>query len=261
MMVGRFTIGAFGGLLAAGALIGLVGPVSAETLVEHSAESRMQLDLHVPDAALKTFLPAGWEPNVATAGAAKDANIRVIFIDRIDVTAPDGAALATNQLVYLAVPIKQTGTNVVGQMIIAGLTSDPKDAPGAFGVYLPATTHRMQRSSVAATGQPTQTEEHWEFAAATGERLELQMKYERGVARRSSSETKFFSPGNPNVYQIFKIEQGLDIMRNATIEVRDRVKEFQLKGSGGKIGALFDGTERVLSIDALPWYTRAISQP
>ena len=56
------------------------------------------------------MLPAGWEPVVATSGAAKDANIRMIFVDRIDVTAPDDAPVENSQLVYLAVPIKQAAT-------------------------------------------------------------------------------------------------------------------------------------------------------
>ena len=46
----------------------------------------MQLDFVVPDAALRKFLPAGWEPNVATQGPAKDCNLRMIFIDRVDIT-------------------------------------------------------------------------------------------------------------------------------------------------------------------------------
>jgi len=45
----------------------------------------------VPDAALRKFLPAGWEPNVATQGAAKDCNLRMIFIDRVDITKQDGS--------------------------------------------------------------------------------------------------------------------------------------------------------------------------
>ena len=53
----------------------------------------------------------------------------------------------------------------------------------------------------------------------------------------------------------------LDIMRNATITVPDKVKEFQYKASGGKLSSLFDGTERVLSIDAIAWYNRAIYMP
>jgi hypothetical protein len=39
------------------------------------------------------------------------------------------------------------------------------------------------------------------------------------------------------------------------------VKEFSYKASGGRIGALFDGTERVLSIDAIHWSNRAAHSP
>jgi hypothetical protein len=248
------------GLILTTCLVGgLSGAARAETLLEHSAEARMQLDFHVPDAALKAMLPEGWEPVVATQGAAKDANIRMIFIDRLDVTGADGAPVATSQMVYLAVPIKQGSTNTAGQMLVFGLTSSPKEAPGPFGVYEAATTHHMQRSTTADA--QTQTSEDWEFTAASGEHMELHLKYERGAARRSNSEVKFFSAVDPGKYQIFKIEQGLDIMRNATITVPDKVKEFQYKASGGKIAKLFDGSERVLSIDHLPWYTRAIYQP
>jgi hypothetical protein len=258
-MIGKISAVAIGTLLAAGAAGGLVRPADAETLVEQSAEARMQLDFHVPDAALKAMLPAGAEPAIATAGAAKDANLRMIFIDRIAVTAPDGAPTGSGQMVYLAIPIKQAGTNAVAQMLIHGLTGDPKEAPGPFGVYQLATTHRMERSTTA--GAQAQTTEQWEFTAASGEHMELHLKYDRGPGRKASNETKFYSSVNPSFYQIFKVDQNLDIMRNATITVPDRVKEFQYKATGGKIAALFDGTERVLSIDAISWYNRAISMP
>ena len=50
-------------------------------------------------------------------------------------------------------------------------------------------------------------------------------------------------------------------MRNATVPVKDHVKTFQFKAAGGRIGKLFDGSERVLSVDALHWYNRAVSSP
>src|SRR2546425_9433238 len=201
----------------------------AETFLEHGAEFRMQLDFVVPDAALRKFLPPGWEPNIAAQGPAKDCNLRMIFIDRVDITDANGAPTGSNRLVYLAVPVKQSGGNTAGQMIIAGLTTEPKDAPGPFANYQLATSHRMERSVIGGAGKDTLMEEHWEFAAASGERLEVHLKYERGLARKGSNEVKFFSPTNPSFYQIFKIEQGLDIMRNATVNVRDRVQEFSYK--------------------------------
>ncbi len=196
---------ALAGLLAACAMGGLVRAAEAQTLLQQSAEARMQIDFHVPDAALKAMLPAGVEPAVATAGAAKDANLRMIFIDRIAVTGPDGAPVGSGQMVYLAIPIKQAAPAPIAQMLIYGLTSDPKDAPGPFGVYQLASTHRMERSTIADA--QAQTSENWEFTAASGEHMELHLKYDRGIGRKASNETKFFSSVNPGFYQIFKVEQ------------------------------------------------------
>jgi hypothetical protein len=213
-MGGQVTVAIVRALVLAGVMVGIVGrPVTAETLIEHSAESRLQLDFRVPDAALKNALPAGWEPVIATAGPAKDANLRLIFVDRVGITGPDGKPVGpgTNRMAILAIPVKQTATGITGQMIIGGLTEDPADAPGPFGVYIPATVHRMERSYKVGT--------------------------------------------------VVRIEQGLDIMRNATINVGDRVRDFRYTVSGGKFAALFDGTKRVLSWDSIPWHNRSIYGP
>lgn len=247
-------------LLVAGTAAIISGPTEAQTYVEHAAEFRMQIDFVVPDAALRKFLPAGWESAIATQGPAKDCNLRVIFIDRADITGADGAPIGTNRLVYLAAPVKQTGGGNAGQMIIAGLSADAKEVPGPFGNFELATSHKMARS-VADNGGAAIGDETWSFAAASGEKLELQIQYERAAARKGSQEVKFFSPANPSSYLIFKVDSGIDIMRNATVPVRDRVREFSYKISGGRLGAMFDGTERVVSLDSFHWYNRAIYQP
>src|SRR5436309_13113382 len=106
-------------------------------MVEYSHETRFQLDLNVPDAALTPYLPAGWTLNTATQGAAKDANLRVIFTDRVTINGPDGKPVGkgASQLVYLAVPVRDAGGANV-QLVIGGLTSESQDVPGPFGNYL-----------------------------------------------------------------------------------------------------------------------------
>src|SRR5438132_5123697 len=104
-------------MVVVGSLAGI--HVNGQTLQEYSAEARFQLDLHVPDAALAALLPEGWKPNVADRGPAKDANLRVIFIDRMTINGPDGKPLSkgSNQLVYLAAPVKDpSGANL--QLIV-----------------------------------------------------------------------------------------------------------------------------------------------
>ena len=240
----------------------LTHPTNAQTMVEHSSEARFQLDLHVPDAAIMSYLPQGFTLNVSTQGAAKDANLRAVFIDRVTINAPDGKPVGkgSNRLVYLVAPVKDpSGANT--QLVIGGLTEDPEDAPGPFGVYRLATTHTMQRSTSSGTG-PIMDSQDWVFVAATGERLEMHIKYERGVANKTNpTDTKFYSARTPSFYQISKQEQVLDILRNATTNPPNRVKEFSFKAGGGSFSKLFDGTEKFLSWDNILWINRTISVP
>jgi hypothetical protein len=252
--------GAIGIGVTLATFVGTAGIANAQTLLEQSAEVRMQLDLAVSPQALKALLPDGWEPFVATSGPAKDCNVRLIFVDRVDINGPDGAPAGTEQMVYFASPIKKTGSNeMAGQMVIDGITS--KAAPGPFNVYQGVTAYRVERSTHATAGGPIENEDTWDFTGADGEHLSLHLTYERGVARKLSAETKFFSAADPNSYQIWKVDQGLDIMRNATVPVKDHVKTFEFKAFGGRVAKLFDGSERVVSVDALHWYNRAVSSP
>jgi hypothetical protein len=249
-------------LLVVFALAALVAYAGAETLTEYSAESRFQLDLHVPDAVLATYLPAGWTSSVATQGPAKDANLRAVFIDRMTINGPDGKPLGagSNRLVYLVAPVKDP-TGATAQLVIGGLTEDPTDAPGPFGVYLPATTHTMQKF-ISSGGGAVLGSQDWVFAAATGEHIEMHIKYEQGAGNKgNSADVKFYSAKNPSFYQISRQEQVLDILRNTTTNPPDRVKEFSFKASGGSYAKLFDGTEKLLSWDNIIWINRSVLLP
>jgi hypothetical protein len=249
-------------LLAAGALAA-APRAGAQTLTEVSGEARFQLDLHVPDAVITSMLPAGFTLNVATQGAAKDCNLRAIFVDRMTINGPDGKPVGkgSSRMVYLAAPVKDSsGANA--QLVIGGLVDDPADAPGPFGVYLAATTtHSMQRTTSSTGTGPVIDSQDWVFQAPTGEHLELHIKYEHGIGNKGNpSEGKFYSAKNPATVQVWRQEQVLDIVRNPTTTPPDKVKEFSLKGSGGSFAKLFDGTERVVSWDNLIWVNRQILQ-
>ena len=262
-MQGKFSVAAIRALYFACALGAYLMPANAQTVVESSVEARFQLDLHVPDAVLMTYLPSGWTSNIATQGAARDANLRAVFIDRSSINGPDGKPIGktgSNRLVYLVAPVKDPSGAAV-QLVIGGLTEDPADAPGPFGNYLLAITHTMQRNTSSGSG-PTVESQDWIFVAASGERLELHIKYEKGVGNRTPpTDVKFYSAKNPTFYQISKQEQVLDILRNATTTPPDRVKDFSFKASGGSYSKLFDGTEKLLSWDNILWINRSISLP
>jgi hypothetical protein len=235
----------------------------AETPVEYSFEARFQLDLHVPDEALRAYFPSGFTPNIATQGAAKDANLRAVFIDRVTINGPDGKPVGkgSNRLVYLVAPVKDpSGANA--QLVIGGLTEDPADSPGPFGVYLATTTHQMTRSTINSGSLPILDTQDWTLASAGGEHLEMHIKYERGVANKGNiADTRFYSAKTPTFFQISRQEQVLDILRNATTNPPDRVKEFTFKAGGGSYSKLFDGTEKLLSWDNILWINRTVLLP
>ncbi len=232
---------------------------NAETPIEHSNETRFQLDLKVPDAELAKFVPSGFTMNVSTTGAAKDCNVRVVFIDRVTINNPDGTpkGKGSNRLVYLAVPVK----NAAGegsQLIIGGLTAD--DAPGPYANYLLASKHSM--TTETSGFNPILQTQHWSFQAATGEHLEMDITFQRGSAAvRPLGDTKFYSAKNPTFYQISRQEQVLDIMKNVTTNPPDHVKSFKFKAGGGSWSKLFDGTEKVLSWDNILWLNRTVLLP
>ncbi|MGK0296937.1 MAG: hypothetical protein ACI9XC_000537 [Gammaproteobacteria bacterium] len=249
-------------LLGVSILIGITQTAMAQILVESSAEARFQLDLHVPITALMRFIPEGWTTNVRTEGAAKDANLRVIFIERITINGADGRPVGdgSNLLVYLTVPATNpAGANV--QLVIGGITEDPADSPGPFDVYLPATTQALQRTTSSGLGPTIETQD-WVFKTASGEHFEMNVTFERGLRnRRPASDTLFYSAKNPNFYQISRQSQMLDILRNVTTTPTDRVHAFSFSAGGGQYADLFDGSEKILSWDNIIWLNREVFVP
>jgi hypothetical protein len=231
----------------------------AGNVLQQSSEYRFQLDLHVNDAVLAKMLPAGWDSNAATAGAAKDANLRLIFVDEQNIVGPDNKVLGkgSNRIAMLAAPVKH-GSDT-GQMILGGISEDPA-VPDGFGVYLKASSAKMTRTASDANGTVTATED-WDLTAVGGEHFTLHLKYTRGPANKGGGEAKFYNPADPSQIQLAKTEQATDITRNVTTNPPDRVLEFSLKAGGGKYAALFDGSEKPLSWDSQPAYSRIVSTP
>jgi hypothetical protein len=119
----------------------------------------------------------------------------------------------------------------------------------------------MQRSTSSGEG-PIIDSQDWVLAAATGERLEMHITFEKGVGNKGNpNETRFYSAKNPSFFQISRQEQVLDILKNVTTTPRDRVKEFSFKASGGSYAKLFDGTEKLLSWDNILWINRTVLAP
>jgi hypothetical protein len=251
-------------LLAAAAFT-MTGTAHAQTptFERRTNEVRFQLDFQVPAAALAAVMPAGFTSDVATSGPAKDCNLRVIFIDEVTINGADNQPIGrgTNQLVYLTAPVKDPSGKSV-QLVVGGLTADPSSAPGPYGNYLAATTHTVTRHvAVPASGDgPIMETQDWGFRAASGEHLELHVEFQRGGANyRPEYERVFHSATDPAMVRVSHEQLVLDILRNTTTTPPDHVAAYRFSGGGGSYAALFDGTEKTLSWDAILWMNRTES--
>jgi hypothetical protein len=233
-------------------------PHSNATPAENTAETMFQIDFHVSEEVLRSFIPDGWALAVATQGAIKDCNLRLDFIDRMASVAADGSSgvKGPTQLVVLRVPVKQPNSDQIAQLVIGGLTADASEAPGPFGVYKYADKHSMQRITSADDGRRIREQSIWSFSAATGEKIQAHIEYERTGSRWASLEFALVSASDPSIRQKVKSDLGISDVWNANVPVEEGkvTKKVQYKVSGGALGKLFDGTERVLSLDVFSWY-------
>jgi hypothetical protein len=198
---------------------------------------------------VRKLLPAGWEPNPAASGPTQGANLNTMLLEQITSQDAEGKPVAPLRGVVMTIPAKKTGSDAAGPMVFAGLFAPP-GAPGAYGVYMPAkvTAERKLRSNVDGK---TTVDEFWELIGDEAHALKIELQYVRGAAARAKVETRVYSAST---------ELASDVVRSTATGV-DRVLRFSLKASGRKIAPLFDGSEQLVAVTAIPWYSRQVYVP
>lgn len=232
-------------------------PVGAQAVTEWSAEQRYTLSVHVNDAALQKMMPPGWTVSPSTAAGNAGGNLTVSFIDRMVVFDGQGKQYraGSSRYIVFTVPARNT-EGLTNNIIISGLSPE---GPGAYGVNLTATTSRVRKSAATQGEENPTVDERWEFAADSGDRVDLQIAYRRAPTTKSKAETRIRSAVRPDFTRTYRIEQAGDVLRSANTP--DRAESFTFKVAGPKLASLFDGSEKVLSITAFPYYVREISVP
>jgi hypothetical protein len=60
--------------------------------------------------------------------------------------------------------------------------------------------------------------------------------------------------------KIYRVEQATDVVRS-TATGTDRAQKVSFKASGKQLAPFFDGSEQLIAITSIPWYTRQIFLP
>jgi hypothetical protein len=236
------------------------GPARAETLVEMSNDVRTILAFAVPPEKVQALMPAGFASAAVPGGPSKGANVLLVFIDRLLGTDAEGKPIGNGsaQSAVIALPATRESDKKGVAVVLTGL-SDPGTAPGAYGVFDPAPTHKAKRKMRSGRSATTIGEEWWEFKGPAGEEVSLTLAYETGPPTRVTAESVNHSAAKPEFWRIYRFEQGVEVLRSKATGL-DSVKEFSLVAKGGRFGELIDGADLV-SITALPWYSRKIYLP
>lgn len=235
----------------------VVTSAAAQNLAEWSAETRTTLSFHVADAVAQRVLPPGWTVAPSSAPANRGGNLNLVLIERQLVLDGGGAPLrsGTSRYLVLGIPAR----NAAGEantVIVGGLS--PEGA-GAYGAYLTTVVARVERTASGQGEEAGQATEHWEFATASGERVELRMSYRRATPVKSHVQTKVRSGKHPEFTRTYRVDQAADVLRSAASV--DRITDLTFSVTGAALAALFDGSERMLSVTSVPWYVRAITVP
>lgn len=248
----------FGMVLAAAVSLPALAP--AQTVVGFNNESRTVLALRVGEAGLQRWVPAPWQPNPVASGPSKDANVLLVFINPWLTQDAEGkpTAVPINRRVAMAIPAKnpQTGESTI--LVARIYVSDAQFSPGPYKTGVPATV-RFEQTLKGTGVEPATGSEWWEMRNGSGT-IELRLQYQRGVPARSKPETKPRSAADPTILRLYRIDQGLDVVRSVSAGI-DRVQAYSLRVTVPELRPLFDGTEQLVSIALLPWYLRQVSQP
>lgn len=245
-------------LLLAALAARIPSSASAQGVTEWSSEQRIILAFRVNPDVLQRLLPAGWVSAPSTSPATPGANLNVTMMERQVVLDPQGKPLrtGTSRYMVLGAPARNAQTGQANTLIISGVS--PEGA-GAYGVYLTAATATLERTTSGEAETPADVREAWTFVATTGERVELRVAYTRGATTKSHADTVVRSGRRPEFQRTYHIDQATDVVRSAN--AADRVRQLSFNATGPTLAPLFDGSQVLLGVTAVPYYVRDITIP
>jgi len=231
--------------------------VAQEKMSAVDLSARTAMAFKVNDGALQKLLPAGFEMNPVAAGPGKGANLAITLIDYLMAQDPEGKPLPARTTVAINIPSKKTATGEAVGLVIGGFILEA-GAPGAYFNFGPSKIS-VNRQSNNVDGKSV-IDETWNVKGNDGSTLEVVLQFERAALTRGKVEAKIYSGAKPDFYRVYKFEQATDVVRSSAMGV-DRATKFSIKASGPKFAPLFDGTQQVMSITSVPYYSRSIYIP
>lgn len=235
-------------------LVPITAPSSqAETLASTNADNRLTLAFDLPDAALAEVMPESWTS--APFGGGPFAGADAVFVDSHRLVDPDGNPLYGGRYRGMAVaaPAKSNGSDETVFMVTHVYVSD-----AAINPYQNSVAARITRevSSSATGADPAKVSQSWSIEP--GGAVLLNLSYSEAMPGRSQGAPHIHSAVDPDFYRIYRFDQFAHLLKGGEI---DRVDSLSLDITIPELGALFNGSETLVGVLAVPWYMREIWLP
>jgi len=217
-------------------------------------DTKVQVRLHASLPALQRRLPHPWIVASSAQGPHAGANLIAVFSEvllRQDAggrPAPNAVDLSATFLI----PTVHAETQDPATFILRALTANPDAAPGWFRVATLVSAWRAR--TMTGEDQHTMVTDEILLHAADGG-VELRLEYDAGVPVRTQWSTTVRSIVNPGLARIYRSDALVDVVYSAPAGVA-RARDVRLNVAVPPLRDLFDGTERVVSIAAVPWFFR-----
>lgn len=239
------------------------GAAGAERLQKSTVETRVRVFIQAPEAAVKKRLPPGWELNTPAQGPYKGSNLGAVFIEYLHAADPAGKPLPSTarRFFVLTVPVKNTNSTKLTLMVVGGWASDPSEVPGSFKNFTLATEFRRAYSAQGSGVAFGSAEDAWVVDGGTAGSVDLRLRFTRSMfTRLPPAEMLLYSAADPTSYLIYRVEYGIEPIRSVPAKI-DQAQEARLTVKGPAFADLFDGSEKVIGVDNVPWWVRQTFLP
>jgi len=241
----------------------LITQAGAETLIGSNVDSRIIVALQVGQAELQSWLPTSWQVSPIPKGPMKGANLYLLFVDRLldqdaqGKRAKWGGICRAVALVALA---KHAQTGKPALFVIRIFA--PHEDINLYNPYKNSVraTIRREYTVKGANLEPGAASDVWELRDSAGGIIKFQIEYQRAVPRRVKQELRPRSSVEPDFFRIYRVDQGMDLIKSIPAGI-DRVQSYKLHVTVSELRKMFDGSEKVVGILAIPFYIRKLSLP
>jgi hypothetical protein len=248
-------------LAASCALVLVAQAVRAETLVEDNVESRVLLAFQVDAATLQKRLSPDLEVSPIPAGPAKDANLLVIFYERL--SQQDAAAKATGapamQYVAIVAPVKSKATGKPAYAVLRVFSPNPEQVPGFYRAGVLASVKR-EFSSAAEGLEPGRVKDAWEVKTQGADSIRLRLDFARATPARSQRESQILSAADATLFRIYRTDELAEVIRSVPAKI-DRAKRVEFRARISDMADLFVPSPRLVGAVHNPVSLRKVFLP